>query len=286
MQVTVENKPADDRDTSLSGEDLCLYAGEVMHRRHHPKEHKLNYKVFSAYADVDNLKTTQRGWRVFKANALALFSINERDHMDEGFNDLRQYVEHMLCEGAIDWKPHTIKMLCYPRFLGRAFNPLTIYFCFSDEQTLDAIVYQVNNTFGQRHHYVVSTKGERKKLLSHSCPKTFYVSPFMEVNGYYDFRLATPDEKIHVHINHRDEKKLLLTAIFNGTKTQATTATLLVYALKYAQGSLKILAGIHWEALKLWLKGIKLVPRPAPPARQVTAAIKQASYNEGMGHDD
>lgn len=261
----------------------CLYEGQVVHQRHDKISHRLTYSVFSVLLDLDRLETASRVSRLFSVNKRNLFSFVERDHMDEGFDDLRTYVDHLLGNVEDYQRPHRVMVMAYPRFLGHTFNPLTIFFCHDETDRLIAILYQVSNTFGQRHHYFHRVTGD-EAVLQHSCDKNFYVSPFIDMDCTYHFTLKPPsDERISILINQFNQGGKVLTASFLGRHKPLQTRTLVGLALRYVQSGYKILAAIHWEALKLWLKGARLVKRPEPPATPLTD-MKNSSVTFGRDH--
>jgi DUF1365 family protein len=161
-----------------------------------------------------------------------------------------------------------------PRVLGSVFNPLSVYFCEAPDGRLQAILYEVNNTFGQRHSYLLKA-GEDQADVRHGCEKRFYVSPFNDLRMTYDFRVVPPgefadDQPLSVRIDVKDAEGLLMTAAFVGTREALTDKTLFSAWARHPLLMIKVLGSIHWEALKLWLKGMKLTPRPAAPERPVT----------------
>ncbi len=155
-----------------------------------------------------------------------------------------------------------VVMLCFPRVLGYVFNPLTVYYCFSADERLASVVYEVNNTFGDRHHYVLRVDGPAGHALAHSCSKKMYVSPFNAVEGEYEFHLAPPGEKLAVGVNLRVDGAPVLKAYLSvSTQTLTDRALLLAFARMPAV-AFKVTAAIHWEAFLLWLKGLRIAKRP------------------------
>ena len=153
-------------------------------------------------------------------------------------------------------------MLCYPRVLGYVFNPLTVYFGLDAAGAVRAALYEVTNTFGQRKTYALSVAGTGETIAL-SCPKSLYVSPFNDVSGTYSFRLTPPDAPdLTVGVALRTEDGPLLNAYFAGTQSALTDRALLWALARTGLLTLKVIVGIHWEALKLWAKGLRLQPRP------------------------
>lgn len=246
-----------------------FYLGEVVHTRHQDLSHKLRYTVFSMFLDIDRLPEIDHLSPLLSVNRWNIFGFCEQDHMPEGYTSLRQFVLAALADNGISFGVGQITLLAYPRFLGHAFNPLSVFFCHDHQGTLRAVLYQVRNTFGQWHHYLTEVDPS-SDALAHACDKKFYVSPFIHMDCTYHFRVRQPGETASILIRQFDRNGPVLTAAFKGHEKALTTRSLLWFALRYFQGGFKILAGIHWEALKMWRKGAKLQPRPEPPAQLVT----------------
>jgi DUF1365 family protein len=247
----------------------ALYFGTVTHRRLRPKRHHLSYRVFSMLIDINELPTLSRTLRLFSHNRFNLFGFYDRDH-GVGAGNLRAHVEAQLAEAGIDLDGGPIRLLCNPRMLGYAFNPLSVYFCHRADGGLGAILYEVHNTFGERHGYLIPVTAQTGSTISQSCDKNFYVSPFLAVEGRYGFRIMPPGRTVVVHIDHFDEEGLLLQASFVGDRVPLSDKSLIAAFVRYPLVTLKVIAGIHWEALKLWRKGVALHDRPPPPAHPVT----------------
>ena len=226
----------------------AIYVGQVVHQRHRPKKHHLRYRVFSVLLDLDDLPQLD-GLRLFAHNRLGLFSFRDADHADGG--NLRDWVTAQLAAKGIA-APARIRLLCYPRILGYVFNPLTVWFCDDAEGNPLATIYEVHNTFGERHTYVLKSGDEQ------AADKTFYVSPFIDMDCRYAFTLSQPGETIRVAINETQDGAPLLYAAFTGKAVPFTDATLLRLFFTHPLMTLKVTAGIYWEALRLLLKGIKV----------------------------
>ena len=130
------------------------------------------------------------------------------------------------------------------------------------------MVYEVNNTFGQRHTYLIPATGTA--VQHQGCDKRFYVSPFMDMEQRYRFRVVPPGERFALAIESADDAGPLLYAAFTGRRGVLGDAGLARALLGHGLQAMRVVGGIHWEALKLWLKGMRLRPRPAPPSEPVT----------------
>ena len=233
-----------------------LYTGLVAHQRLRPKPHRLAYRVFSLFVDLDELDKLDRDLRFLGINKPGLLSFHEKDHGDGG--DLRAWIAGQLDKAGIS-ADGPVRMLTYPRMFGYVFNPLTVYFCHDRDSTLKAVLYEVSNTFGGRHAYVLPA-GEGD-TVRHACNKDMYVSPFMPMECRYNFVIRRPGDSVQVLINEDDAEGRLLVASFTGKRQELTDKTILGALARHPLMTFKIMAGIHYEALKIFLKGVPYVPR-------------------------
>ncbi|MBW6424475.1 DUF1365 domain-containing protein [Rhizobium sp. XQZ8] len=249
----------------------ALYAGEVVHARSRPSKHRLRYRVFSLLLDLDELLILDRTLRMFGHNRWAIFSFHDADHGDGETGGLKTWVAGRLSAAGIKTDDLKVRMLCYPRIFGYVFNPLTVYFCEKQDGTLLAILYEVCNTFHERHTYIIPAQGKGADV-SHSCAKELYVSPFMPMDCRYDFRIRPPGEKVRIAIDESDGEGHLLFASFSGERREISDGALLKSLLTYPLMTLKVMGAIHWEALRLWMKGVP-VHRHLPAAKSATSSV-------------
>jgi uncharacterized protein len=254
-----------------------LYLGEVMHARLKPMGHRFNYRVMSLLIDLDRLEAADRQSPLFGVNRAALYSFNEADHGDRDGSSLRAYTQRCAAEQNIDLTGGRVLLLCYPRLLGYTFNPLSVYFCYRADGELGLLIYEVRNTFGDIHAYALAVKpGEISKAgVRQQQDKLFYVSPFLEMAMRYHFRVSPPADDVKLRILETDREGPLLAATFCGRRHALTTAALLRSVFSLPLVTFKIVAAIHWEALRLWLKGARLVPRAG-------AAPAKGAFNHGL----
>ena len=253
-----------------------LYVGSVMHRRIQPRMHHFRYQAFWLLLDLDDLDELSSKLRWFSHNRSNIFSFYDADHGDGTQTPLRVQVERQLSEAGVDPCGGQIRLLCMPRTLGYCFNPISIFFFYRADGTLAAVIYQVHNTFGERHSYVIRVVDECA-ALHQRCQKLFYVSPFLEMDMRYDFRITGPDERIAVGISASSSAKPVLNAVLTGRRRELTDRNLIFVFLKIPAITIKVIAAIHWEAIRLWAKGIRLHRRPSPPVHTVTVVITNSA---------
>ncbi len=250
-----------DRGGCLMGWRSSLYVGSVMHRRVRPRAHKLRYRVFWLLLNLDEVEQVSRKLRLFSSERFNLFSFFNRDHGDGSARPLRAQVEQQLRKAGIDTEGGRIELLCMPRILGYGFNPISVYYCYGSAGELAALVYQVHNTFGERHSYLIKVDRAGSGMVLQRCDKAFYVSPFLGMDMSYEFRIVPPGERAVVSILGADAKGPLIVASLVGARRPLNDRALVGVFLTHPLLTLKVMAGIYWEALRLWLKGVRLVPR-------------------------
>lgn len=258
----------------------CLYVGHVVHKRLRPRRHSLRYKCFWTFLDIDELPALHRRLRLFGYNRFAPVSFHAHDHGDGKSSNLRSYVEAELADAGIDLQGGTVRLLCMPRITGYAFNPVSIYFCHFADGALAALIWEVNNTFGERHSYVIEATDQGAAAITQRCDKNFFVSPFMDGDLTYEFRVTGPAETVGVVIRASDHEGPLLLASLSAKSRALTDANLLGLLVRQPFVTLKVISAIHWEALKLWLKGVRLRHKPPPPKCPVTI-VRSASTSLG-----
>ncbi len=245
----------------------ALYRGGVTHTRRRPKVHRLDYRVFWLLLDLDEIDDLDRRLRRFSRNRFNLLSFHDRDYGD-GQTPLRERITGLLARAEVDIGDGAIRLLTMPRVLGFVFNPISTYYCFAPDQRLAAMVYEVTSTFGVRHSYVLPVAPEdgARGLIRQGAKKALYVSPFMDMAMDYEFRGHAPGEMVDLTVIGSDAEGVLITAGLSGDREPLTDRALMSAALSIPLMTLKVVAAIHWEALKLLLKGVRLTRQPAPAA--------------------
>ena len=250
---------------------LCV--GHVMHQRMRPLKHGLRYRMFSLLVDLSDLPALHRRLRWWSLDRFNLFSLHQRDHGPAGDAPLAERIERLLCDAGLA-AGGNVQLLTMPRILGYAFNPLSVYFCHAPGGGLQALLYEVNNTFGQRHHYLLAVPSDaaRARLIEQRCDKQMHVSPFMPMDLHYRFRVRPPASgtPLSIGVNVHDAEGLVLAARYDAHPRPLSDRALLAALLTHPLLTLKVIAGIHWEALRLWVKGARLHPQPLPAERSLT----------------
>ena len=236
----------------------CIYNGVVTHKRFKPIKHFLKYKTFSFFIDLDEIEKLDKDNIIFSFNRFNIFSFYNKDHGDRDGKSLKAWVIDNLKKFNINEKINKIKLLCYPRIFGYVFNPLSIFYCYQDGE-LKVVFYEVKNTFNEQHTYIFKVKDSN--VVTQKCKKKFYVSPFMNMDTYYSFRLLNPNEKLSVSIKQTDKKDTILTAVQTGERKDFNLKQLVINFFKYPLMTIKIISAIHFEALLLWKKGAKYKKR-------------------------
>jgi DUF1365 family protein len=251
----------------------AFYDGSVVHQRLRPVRHRLRYRVFYMLFDLDELPMLSARLRLFAHERFNLFSFHERDHGAGTPGGLRHWVHTCLEDAGLGDRCGAIRILCMPRILGHAFNPISVFFCHRPDGTLLAMIYEVRNTFGEKHCYLIPAQPAENQQIRQSCAKQFFVSPFMPMRLTYRFRVRPPGPSVSLAITASDEAGTLIATAFAGTRQNLSDRALLARFLATPLLGLKVLAAIHWEALKLWLRGLALLPRPAPPLHPVSTPL-------------
>ncbi|WP_181707072.1 DUF1365 domain-containing protein [Chthonobacter rhizosphaerae] len=243
-----------------------LYVGSVMHARLRPLSHRFTYRVANLLVDLDRLAEADRLSPAFSVGRFNLFSFREADHGPRDGTPLRAYVDRLVARAGAP-RPARVLLLCYPRVLGFVFNPISVYFCLDEAGRTTTLIYEVRNTFGESHTYVAAVEdGEASAAgIRQERDKLFYVSPFMPMDQRYHFRVLPPGDGVRLRILETDRHGPTLAATFAGERRALTARALARTFAAMPLHTLKVVAGIHYEAAVLWLKGAPYFSRGAPP---------------------
>lgn len=242
----------------------ALYSGEVMHRRLDRLSYRFIYKVFSLLVDLDELPELPRRLRLFSHNRFNLFSLHDRDHGGRDGAPLRPWLERLLRGRGVELEGGSILLLCFPRVLGYVFNPLSVWYCHHRDGSLRAVVCEVRNTFSEMHHYILAPPGGGSMDWrgEYRARKVFHVSPFIASEAEYRFRFREPGEHLSVRITERIAEMDMFKASIGAMRSPLTDARLMREFIRLPLMPLKVMAAIHWQALKLWLRGARFHSMP------------------------
>jgi len=246
-----------------------IYFTRVMHRRFEPVAYRFSYRVFSLLLDLDRLDASRQRW--FSVNRFNLVGFHERDHGPRDGSPLRPWIEQLLSGHGIEIEGGRVQLLCFPRILGYGFNPLSLWYCHHRDGSLRAVLAEVNNTFGEHHFYLLSDGGDAMPWpVQHTVEKVFHVSPLMGMDASYDFRLRQPAQRLSISIEQHRSGRKQLTATQQGVGYPLSDRRLLFALASVPFMTLKVMAAIHWQALKIWLRGAPFFAKPEPPLEKVT----------------
>lgn len=256
-----------------------LYVGTVTHQRLRPRRHRLRYRMFHLLLDIDELPQLQRRLRLFSVDRFNLFSFHARDHGDGSGSPLRPQIDAQLQAAGLP-TGGPIRLLTLPRLLGHVFNPLSVWFCHAPDGALCALLYEVNNTFGQRHSYLIRVGDPQADTIEQQADKRLHVSPFNGMDLHYRFRVTPPAQAVVIGVNVHDAEGALLVARLEGQRRDLSDAALLRVFFSHPLLTLKVVAAIHWEALRLWLKRVPWHAQPPAPDEPLTV-VPPASATAG-----
>ena len=246
-----------------------IYNGQVIHKRFKPKVHSFRYDVFSLLIDLSELETLDKQVNFFSYNKFNWISFYDKDHGDRDGSSLINWVQKNLRKNNISTENIKIKILCYPRIFGFVFNPLSVFYVYNSNENLISILYEVKNTFGEQNTYIFRIEKDAN-LIQNNCSKKFHVSPFIQMNCNYFFRLLKPGNKISVIIDQYENEDKILYASQDGIRTDFNTKYLVKSFLNHPLMTFKIIIAIHYEAFKLWSKGIKFIKKKIKIKNNIT----------------
>ncbi len=236
----------------------AIYQGHVAHTR--PGKHRLRYRVFMLALDIDELPRLSRTLKLFAHNKPSLLSIFDFDHANRRRQPIRSQIEDVLRDAGLACDGGAIVLLTMPRVFNYVFNPISVYFCYRRDGELAALVHEVSNTFGERHFYALPAEAKDSRVKQ-ACRKAFFVSPFLEPNLRYAFDVLTPGDSVGIAITVQRGDDVALTASFSGARSDLNDSNILRAWAGNPLMTLKVIAGIHWEALKMLTKGVRYLGR-------------------------
>jgi uncharacterized protein len=257
---------------AAGGRVSAIYPSVVTHRRLGPVPHAFSYRVLTTLIDLGEVAGLDRDGGLFRHNRPGVVAFLDRDHGPRDGSPLRPWIDGHLAQMGIDLDGGRVRILCSPRILGYVFNPLSVWFCHHRDGSLRGLLYEVRNTFGEHHNYLIPVEPGRAPgaMVRQSCGKDFHVSPFMPMNLRYAFAVREPGQRVSVTMRllHPDAGPgtgAMFVAAWRGRRVEFTRANLRRAVAANPLSTLKITAGIHAEALRLWAKGAPLHPKPPAP---------------------
>jgi len=249
--------------------ESALYFGSIRHRRFRPVPHAFRYHLFMAFLDIDRIPELMARSPFSSYNRWNWTSFHQSDHFGDPARSLRERLTQDAAAHGVTLPSGPIFLLTHLRYLGYCFNPISLFYCFDQDGKAPVILAEVNSTFGESQNYWLTSANrlEPAHSLRFRCSKNMHVSPFMGMNLEYDFVLTPPDQRLIAHMTTLDEAVSSQGALFDATLTLDrrpwTARVLLGGLLRHPFMTAKVIAGIHWEALRLYWKGAPVHAHPA-----------------------
>jgi len=251
---------------TASAPEPGVFIGRTIHLRPDGRS-RFEYRLFSVLLDIDAPGSSAP---VLTFEKPGLLSFYKKDHGDRSGAPLRLWAERTFEIGGVQLNGGPIRLLTMPRILGFVFNPISIYFGYGPDNRLRGVIYEVNNTFGETHCYVAAAN--ENGAHRHRAEKRFHVSPFFGVSGAYEFTLSAPEDGFSLRIVKRQQDGPDHVATWIAQRRPLTNASLLKAWLCSPLLTFWVVAAIHWQALKVWLRGARYHRKPLPPESLVTVA--------------
>lgn len=253
--------------------DPALFVGTLRHRRVAPVAHEFRYRTCMAWLDIDRLPELMREswWTAYNRAGIAAF--HDADHLDAPPGRLRDTLTHAAEGQGLRLPDGPVMLLTHLRHFGYVFNPIALFYCFDAQRRLQLVLAEVRNTFGGAHGYWLHPGGDGTTFRAESA-KRLYVSPFLPMDLDYRFALTTPAHRLAVHIDVTRRGERLFDASLGLERRPWQAPEIRRQLLRHPVMTAAVTTAIHWQALRLWWKGVPVVPRatvtgvgePAAPA--------------------
>ena len=266
----------------------CIYEGWVRHRRYRPVEHSFRNKLFLMYLDLAELDEVFRGRIAWSTKRIALARFKRSDHFGDPNQPLDESVRSFVEQAGHNRPTGPIRMLAHLRYFGYVLNPVSFFYCFDQNETLQYVVAEVNNTpWGEKHCYVVCQDQFVANENSPASQKTFHVSPFMPMDVQYCWQMTPPQPQpnskmtavvTNYQVNEGSGHEVdatnepLFDAMLTVNRREISTWQLSRVLMRYPLMTAQVVSSIYWQALKLWWKGCPFYPHPKKTKKQNFAA--------------
>lgn len=257
---------------------LRLLKGHTVHQRSVPFTHRFKYGLGLIDIDIDRVDEADKVSPLFNVDATSLFSFNRRDHGARKSADLRPWAETEFNKAGIDVSDGMIRLVTFPRHAFYKFAPISLWLGHAADGSLKGILYEVNNTFGETHIYAAATPDATRH--QHATDKVFHVSPFFDISGAYQFTLNWTDDVLNLVVATMKGDQQTHVATISAKAIPATSAGFVSLAVRKPLSSLGVTAAIHWQALKLWIKGAKYHSKPKQSSVRTTIAKPRSAAPE------
>lgn len=242
----------------------ALYVGRIRHRRLGGPKHAFSYRIWHIALDIDRISETCAGIPFLSRNRFNVLGFRDRDHMGPGPGTVRSKLDAWFRTQGLEPPSGAVLLLTGLRHFGYGFNPVSFYFCHDARGHLDHVVAEVNNTFGETFCYLLESRPGNRTLRQRA-EKRFHVSPFQPVDGDYRFTITPPGERLTIHIDLVRDGERVFDATLSSERRVLTSRVLLATLVRHAHLSALVVARIHWQALKLWIKGASFFRKPPMP---------------------
>lgn len=262
-----------------------IYKCQVYHKRLLPKVHQFTYSHLMFFLDLDELPMIDRGLKLFSHNGSSIYNFRDIDHLDEDSQALKDRVVQLFSAAACGVIPEKVFLLANPRVFGYVFNPISVYYMFDRDDTMLGVVVEICNTFMERKAYVIPLSPEAEKsVVSKKMVKNFYISPYCKLDDQLDFRINNPTEKLRLAVNTVNGGATIIETTLSGSPCKLDDHNLLKYSFRYPLVNVLTMARIHWQALKLFLRGVPFAYKEDNPELQTNLYRAHKSIAGSVNH--